>query len=153
MLQSITNLQDGDSYNRRLCEVFTILADVMAAAGTRHKRRKIQHTPWSSANLSSSSTPLGHIHYISPPLGALYNNNENHIASVQGGSQDIVNLPASSFESLMSPADSRSCPEDGLTAIMGSLERGPFDSFDLLGYSGSQAPRGESLMEKEAWWD
>ncbi|KAI0388116.1 hypothetical protein F5Y04DRAFT_274968 [Hypomontagnella monticulosa] len=158
MLQAITNLRDGDSYSGRLSEVSNILTDVITAIGTQHKRRKYQHTPSPSLTFPSSSTPPGHTRRISPyspPSGAVYhsNNADRTPIRVHDSNQDITNLSASSFEALMSPADSRSCAGDELTAIMGSLERDPFESFDILGYNGSQVSRGESLIDKEAWWD
>ncbi|KAI1379652.1 hypothetical protein F4677DRAFT_453142 [Hypoxylon crocopeplum] len=155
MLQNITDLREEDSYVSRLCEVSTILMDVIAAMKIQRKRRKVQHTPPST--ITSSSTSPIHAHRISPhsPHSDVHSHNygSNISQHAQGGSQDIADLTASSFETLSSPAESRGCPEDELATIMGPLEKSPFESFDLLCFSGSQASRGESLIEKELWWD
>ncbi|KAI0900049.1 fungal-specific transcription factor domain-containing protein [Annulohypoxylon nitens] len=155
MLQSVADLQEENSYNSRLCEVSSILMDVVSAKNTQHKRRKTYHTPSSSMLLSSSKSPMRTHHPppYTPSSDAHAQYNENNTSQIQNDSQSTSNITNSSFESLISPADSGSCAEDQLATLIGSLDKVPFENFDILGYSDAQMPRGENVVEKEIWWD
>ncbi|KAI1460403.1 fungal-specific transcription factor domain-containing protein [Annulohypoxylon moriforme] len=156
MLQSITDLQEENSYNRRLCEASSILMDVISARKAQHKRRKTHHTSPSSVLLSSSTSPT-RTHRATPytPSSDIYTlQNENNTSpQIQNNSQGAPNITNSSFDSLMSPADSGGCAEDPLATLIGSLGKGPFENFDLLGYNDTQISRGENVAEKDIWWD
>ncbi|KAL7627923.1 hypothetical protein AAE478_002118 [Parahypoxylon ruwenzoriense] len=160
MLQSITDLREEDSYNRRLCEVSGILTDVITALRTQRKRRKTQHSP--PLSLTAPMHTRRTSTYNSPPSDIHATNIEtNSPLRAQENSQGTSNFSVTGFEPLLSPADSRAgggssgCSDDELATIMGgNLEKGPFESFDLLAYAGPQvSSRGESLAEKEMWWD
>ncbi|KAI1099373.1 fungal-specific transcription factor domain-containing protein [Jackrogersella minutella] len=152
MLEGITDLQEEDSYNKRLCEVSSILMDIVTATKTQRKRRKVRH------NLSSSSSTLTtHTRRASPysPSSNMHPNihDSNRSPSTQDDSQGTASLSSSGFDPLMSPTDSGGCTEDQLATLMAPLEKSAFETFDLLGYSGSQKTIGESLVEKEIWWN
>ncbi|KAI1209353.1 uncharacterized protein F4807DRAFT_91319 [Annulohypoxylon truncatum] len=157
MLQIITELQEENSYNRRLYEVSSILMEVVSARKTQSKRRKMHHTPPSSTLLSCSAsstrTRRASPYTPSPDTMHAHYNENNTSPQLQNNSQDTSNIASSSFDSLMSPADSGGCAEDQLATLIGSLGKGPFENFDLLDYSDTQVSRGENLVEKEIWWD
>ncbi|KAI0889326.1 fungal-specific transcription factor domain-containing protein [Annulohypoxylon maeteangense] len=156
MLRSITDLQEENTYNRRLCEISSVLIDVVSARKTQHKRRKTHHTSSPSILLSSSTSPR-RTRRASPftPSSDIHTHyNENNTSpQVQNDSQGTSNLTSSSFDSLISPADSGGCAEDQLATLIGSLGKGPFETFDLLEYNDTQTSRSENLAEKEIWWN
>ncbi|KAI1417047.1 fungal-specific transcription factor domain-containing protein [Hypoxylon sp. FL1857] len=144
MLQGVTNLQEDDSYNKRLCEVSTILMEVVVAMETGNKRRKMQHAPSPSSTLLSSSASPSYMQLKSPytpSTDACTQNFESNTSPIQGSSQGTSSLAISGFESLIPAANS------------GPLEKGSFETFDLLGYSEPQVARGESLVDGELWWN
>ncbi|OTA56525.1 hypothetical protein K449DRAFT_375707 [Hypoxylon sp. EC38] len=155
MLQSITNQQEEDSYNKRLCELSTIMMEVSDAMRMQHKRRKIQHTPSSSSTLFSSSTSPVYTQHTFPytPSDVRSSSYGSNTSPIQGTSPGTASIVVPGLEPLMSPTNSGDCAEDQLATIMGSLEKGPFETYDLLGYSESQVARDDSLVEKEIWWD
>ncbi|KAI5868188.1 hypothetical protein GGS23DRAFT_544457 [Durotheca rogersii] len=163
MLHNVTDLRDEGCYNRRLYEVSTILVDVITSLRTQRKRRRTQQSsppssltsPTHTRRVSSYSTPPSDMY---PAVTAESNNMSSQ---VQCSSQTPGKFPAVNFGPLLSPADSRAagssvgCSDDGLATIIGgSFEKGPFETFDLLTYAGSQSrPRTENLAEKEMWWN
>ncbi|XXG98855.1 hypothetical protein Hte_005185 [Hypoxylon texense] len=154
MLHDIADLRAEESHNHRLYEACATIVDVITAIKSPHKRRKLQH----SSSLSSSQLPsieTQRLFPYSPSSDVPPNNNDNNNSSSQAQirNQGNTSLAVSNFEPLMSPTNSRGCPEDELVTLMGPLGKGPFEPFDLLGYSGAQISRGESLIEKDLWWD
>ncbi|KAI0152106.1 hypothetical protein F4776DRAFT_669924 [Hypoxylon sp. NC0597] len=155
MLQCVTNQQEEDSYNKRLCEISTVLMEVSAAMRNQHKRRKMQHTPSSSSTIFSSAASPVYTQYTSPytPSDMHSNGYGSNTSPIQDTSPGTDSIVVPGLEPLMSPDHSGDCTEDQLATIMGSLEKGSFETFDLLGYPESQSSRGGSLVEKEMWWD
>ncbi|KAI1761560.1 fungal-specific transcription factor domain-containing protein [Hypoxylon sp. FL1150] len=154
MLHNVTDLRAEESHNHRLYEAATAIMAVATATKSQHKRRKTHHT---SSSISSSHVPsieTRRLFPYSPTSDVLPSSNETHTPPrVQGGSRGTAGLAVSTLETLMSPTNSGGCPEDELATIMGPLREGPFEPFDLARYGGSQIPMGESLIEKELWWD
>ncbi|KAI4860984.1 hypothetical protein F4820DRAFT_435196 [Hypoxylon rubiginosum] len=154
MLHDVADLRADESHNHRLYEACTTIMDVITAIKNQHKRRKLQHTSSSLSSSQVSSIETQRLFPYSPSSDVPPNNNDNNSSPrAQGGSQSTGGLAASNFEPLMSPTNSRGCPEDELATIMGPLGKGPFEPFDLLGYSATHISRGESLIEKDLWWD
>ncbi|KAI2465874.1 fungal-specific transcription factor domain-containing protein [Annulohypoxylon bovei var. microspora] len=155
MVESITDLQEENSYNRRLCEASSILMDVVAARNIQRKRRKTHHHSSQSVLLSSSTSPrrTRRASPFTPSSDVQAHYNENNTSPQIRNSQGTSSVGSSNFDPLLSPTDSGGCAGDQLATLIGSLGKGPFETFDLLGYSDPQISRGESLVEKEIWWD
>ncbi|KAI1776600.1 hypothetical protein F4818DRAFT_354047 [Hypoxylon cercidicola] len=154
MLDNVADLRAEESYNHRLYEASSTILSVVTAMKNQYKRRKLQHTSSSLSSSQVSSIETQRLFPYSPSSDAPPNNNENSTSPrALGGRQGSAGLGVPSFEPLMSPTNSRGCPEDELATIMGPLGKGSFEPFDLLGYSGPQMSRSENLIEKELWWD